>query len=95
EGGYLTAGFGSVVVFNKAPHPNATKVYLDWLLSNEGQTDWSKATGYPSWRTDVSRDQLPAALIPQQGVTYEENYKEQYVKLSPEVDAFVKTSIGS
>jgi len=26
------------------PHPNATKVYVNWLLSKEGQNLYSKVT---------------------------------------------------
>ena len=29
---------GALALFNKAPHPNAAKVYINWLLSKEGQT---------------------------------------------------------
>jgi ABC-type Fe3+ transport system substrate-binding protein len=36
-----------------APHPNATKVYVNWLLSKEGQTLVSDGTGLESVRSDV------------------------------------------
>lgn len=28
-----------------APHPKAARLYLDWILSEEGQEDWVKASG--------------------------------------------------
>lgn len=28
-----------------APHPNAAKLYLDWILSAEGQNEWVKGSG--------------------------------------------------
>ncbi|HEX9880530.1 MAG TPA: extracellular solute-binding protein [Candidatus Binatia bacterium] len=47
-------GFGSVAVFNRRPHPNATKVYLNWLLSREGQTSWvTNSFGRNSRRADA------------------------------------------
>lgn len=46
-------GTGSVAMFNKAPHPNAARVLINWLLGQEGQTLASKLTGYNSRRTDV------------------------------------------
>ena len=46
-------GTGSVALFNRAPHPNAAKVLINWLLSQEGQVAVSKQTGYNSRRTDV------------------------------------------
>ncbi len=38
---------------NRAPHPNAAKLYVNWLLSKEGQATWSKELGLNSRRTDV------------------------------------------
>ena len=40
-------------MINQAPHPNAAKVFINWLLSQEGQTVYAKATLYNSRRTDV------------------------------------------
>lgn len=45
-------GFGTVSLMDKAPHPNAAKVYINWLLSKAGQTDWTK-TERNSRRLDV------------------------------------------
>ena len=36
EGVGLTSSSGNVVLLNKAPHPNAAKVYINWLLSRRG-----------------------------------------------------------
>lgn len=36
-----------------APHPNATKVFLNWLLSKDGQAFVTKETGMESVRNDV------------------------------------------
>jgi iron(III) transport system substrate-binding protein len=93
EGSYLTAAFGSLAVVNRAPHPNAVKVYLDWLLSKEGQTDWSVASGFPSRRLDVPTDHLDKSSIPRPGVQYQENYKEPFVVIKAELDAFFETAI--
>lgn len=38
---------------NRAPHPNAAKLYVNWLLSKEGQTIWTKELRLNSRRTDV------------------------------------------
>lgn len=37
-------GFGGVALFSKAPHSNAAKVYLNWLLSKKGQQAWAQVT---------------------------------------------------
>jgi iron(III) transport system substrate-binding protein len=91
EGAYLTSGIGAVVVVRDTPHPNAAKVYLDYLLSFAGQLTWSQASGQASMRRDVSMDHLPPELRPEEGLDYPEIYKETYVKLTRQVVEFVKT----
>jgi ABC-type Fe3+ transport system substrate-binding protein len=95
EGSYLTAGFGAVAAINNPPHPNAANVYLDGLLSKEGQTDWSKAAGYVSRRLDVPRDHLPPALIPKEGaeLLLQENYKEPYIIVREELEGYLRATI--
>jgi ABC-type Fe3+ transport system substrate-binding protein len=66
-GTYLTASFGSAMLINKASHPNTATVFLNWVLSKEGQTAWSKAMGHVSRRIDVSTDHLPAYVVPKVG----------------------------
>jgi ABC-type Fe3+ transport system substrate-binding protein len=50
---------GSTALYNRAPHPNAAKVYLNWLLSKEGQTECARTMGYISARLDVPTDHSP------------------------------------
>jgi ABC-type Fe3+ transport system substrate-binding protein len=59
-GTWVSASSGSLMLINKAPHPNAAKVFTNWLLGKEGQTAWSKALGQTSRRADVSTDHLPS-----------------------------------
>ena len=42
EGVNLSSAFGSLALMNRAPHPNAAKVFINWLLSREGQTLFQK-----------------------------------------------------
>ncbi|MEK7217331.1 MAG: extracellular solute-binding protein, partial [Chloroflexota bacterium] len=50
----LGYGGGDIVaLFNRAPHPNAAKVFINWLLSKAGQTAWSTSLRLNSARTDV------------------------------------------
>ncbi len=93
-GGYVTASNGTVAVIRNAPHQNAIKVYFDYLLSQEGQTAWSKASGVPSLRTDVARNHIPDVLVPEKGVKYQENHLEKYVMMREEVVGFLSTIIG-
>jgi iron(III) transport system substrate-binding protein len=53
-GGRMSSGWGCISLLSKAPHPNAQKVFANWLLSKDGQTTWVAATNQNnSRRTDV------------------------------------------
>lgn len=53
EGTYGTAGSGILVVIKNRPHPNATKVFVNWLLGKEGQEVWTKSMSQPTRRRDI------------------------------------------
>jgi len=53
EGINATTGSGSVTIIKNPPHPNATKVFVNWLLGKEGQEIFGKAMGQPTRRLDV------------------------------------------
>ncbi len=44
---------GSIMVFNRAPNPNAAKLFANWFLTKETAQVWSKAIQENSRRTDV------------------------------------------
>jgi iron(III) transport system substrate-binding protein len=92
-GGFVTASNGTITVVRNAPHQNAVKVYIDYLLSREGQLNWSKASGLASLRTDVAKDHIPEVLVPNDGVKYQETHLEQYVTMRKEIVDFLNTVI--
>lgn len=53
EGTYLSGGSGNLAIIKGLPHPNATKVFVNWLLSKEGQEVFGKAMGQATRRLDV------------------------------------------
>jgi iron(III) transport system substrate-binding protein len=53
EGTYPTGGTGAIVVLKDNPHPNATRVFVNWLLSKEGQEIFARTMGHVSRRFDV------------------------------------------
>jgi iron(III) transport system substrate-binding protein len=93
EGALTTAGNGALSIAKNPPHPNAAKVYLDYLLSKQGQTEWSRAIGFASLRQDVPRDHVAKHLIPKEGMQYLDSHLERYVNLRNEVVAFLNTSL--
>ena len=67
EGSDISPASGNVAIFNRAPHPNAAKVYINWLLSKEGQTHHARALGSVSDRLDVPLDHAEPWKVPQPG----------------------------
>ena len=65
EGVNLSSAFGSLALMNRAPHPNAAKVFINWLLSRDGQTLFQNVISVPgdarnSRRIDVPKDHIPS-----------------------------------
>ena len=66
EGASLSVAFGQLALLNRAPHPNAAKVFVNWLLSREGQSAFQRIISTPgeaknSRRIDVPKDHIPAS----------------------------------
>jgi iron(III) transport system substrate-binding protein len=93
-GSYITPGFGSAMYINRAPHPNAGKVFLNWLLGKEGQTAFVRAMGYVSRRVDVPTDHVPSYWVPKEGVKYWPGYYEEVATMTPEQGKFLKQVFG-
>ena len=56
-----SAGPNDLALINRAAHPNAAKVFVNWILSKEGQTVLSQASGLSSIKTNVPTDHLAPA----------------------------------
>jgi iron(III) transport system substrate-binding protein len=74
----LSGGNGMLIVFNKAPHPNAAKVFVNWLASREGLEIYSRAATDTSTRNDLDESFLPQQAIPKPGVQYFDAYDWEF-----------------
>jgi iron(III) transport system substrate-binding protein len=66
---------GTLALMNRAPHPNAAKLFINWLLSKEGQTGFQKIMNGPdvimeSMRTDIPKDVVRAVNRRVTGINY-------------------------
>jgi iron(III) transport system substrate-binding protein len=85
-------GFGSVAIFNRRPHPNATKVYLNWLLSKEGQTSWVTNTlSRNSRRLDVVPGDTRNVLRPNE--KYKNTQAEEFIPMRAAIMKLAKELI--
>jgi iron(III) transport system substrate-binding protein len=82
--GYLTGQFGHIALVKQMPHPNAAKVFLNWVLSREGQTQWQKKTDNNSLRMDIPKNMLTDQReIPKVGEKYLNASLPQYEDVKP------------
>ena len=63
----ISGGPAHVAVVNRAPHPNAAKLFINWFLSREGQLMAQNIAakhgeGIDSLRMDISKDMVPPAF---------------------------------
>ena len=89
EGSPLTSGPMNIMVFDKAPHPNATKVFVNWLLTDEGGDLAARGSGYPSERIGVSNKGFDPITVPgRKDILPGEEYKlaqNQMIKLAQKI----------
>jgi len=88
EGGGLVQQFGTLALVNRAPHPNAAKVFINWLLSRRGQTALQVATAKgespaDSLRTDVAKDNVPFLNRRLDDVKYLDTSKPDWIDMKP------------
>jgi iron(III) transport system substrate-binding protein len=85
----ISAGnMGSIAMLSQPPHPNAARVFVNWLLSREGQTTLQHAANTPnnseeSLRTDVPKDMVRSELRRVDGVKYILVDKPEYMDMAP------------
>ena len=70
EGEIMGGGSCCMALLNRAAHPNASRLFVNWVMSREGQIAWQKYGETNSLRTDIPKDSLPAWAVPQKGVNY-------------------------
>ena len=80
--GVVSAGFGLGVLLNNAPHPNAARLFLNWMAMREGQEVWNRSQENVSVRTDVDNAWAPEYTIPKPGVDYFDIHGWEYTLTS-------------
>ena len=75
EGTYLAPRGSVVALINRAPHPNAARVFINWLLSREGQLAFQKmnaleGSGADSLRVDIAKGDVPPRYRRREGAGY-------------------------
>jgi iron(III) transport system substrate-binding protein len=92
EGAHVTSSNGNIALANRAPHPNAARIYVNWVLSQEGGTLFSRASGDPSQRLDVPIDHVQAWELPQPG--WIATHTEEALAQKEQLEAFLHAAMG-
>jgi iron(III) transport system substrate-binding protein len=102
EGLYISGGYGHLTVLKNNPHPNATRVFVNWLLSRDGQETFGRGMGVGSRRLEIDtkwlRDYGVIAakdfLTPDQFYKYENQSEEKINKIREPAAAFARKVLG-
>jgi iron(III) transport system substrate-binding protein len=91
EGGGLVQQFGTVSLVNRAPHPNAARVFINWLLSRNGQIAVQKRTANAespadSLRVDIPKDEVPYDNRRLDGIKYLDTGKPEWIEMKPIIE---------
>jgi len=71
EGASLTSGTGAVGLLKQAPHFNASRLAINWLLSRKGQIAFQKNfLDADSFRVDIPKDAIPNEFRRIDGIKY-------------------------
>ena len=68
--GTLTSAPWLLTLLNQAPHPNAARVFANWIVSKEALEIYSRGFGYATLRNDANESFLPPETIPRPEVKY-------------------------
>ena len=77
--GILTGSYGLISLINRAPHPNAAKLFVNWLAGPEGQSLLCKGLVAGSLRTDIKEDWMPNYELTKPGVKYYDAYDYKFI----------------
>ncbi len=84
EGGFTSAGAAHLTRLKDPAHPFAQKLFINWILTRDAQTLFSRARQSPSSRMDVTTEGLEPSLIPEPGIEYFNGDAEDFVRKEPQ-----------
>ena len=92
----IGAGQSLLGMLNHAPHPNAAKLFVNWIASKEGLELYSRARSEAPTRTDIDAAKyLPADVIPSADGKYFDTYDWDFtVNTREKVRVYMKGLLG-
>jgi len=88
--------YGTITLMDRAPHPNAAKVFVNWFLSREGQISLQRSLARAednapdSLRVDIPKDDIHPSSRRKEGVKDMEMFTPERMKMGPPLQVFEK-----
>lgn len=103
EGLYVSGGYGHLTILKNPPHPNATRVFVNWLLSRDGQEVFARGMGVGSRRFEIDTKWLReyGVIAAKDFLTLDQYYKlenqseNKINKIREPAAAFARKLLGS
>jgi iron(III) transport system substrate-binding protein len=84
EGGALEPGAFTFAWLDRSPHPNAAKVFINWLLSRDGQMAVQRdGQIHDSLRVDIPKNELRPMARRKEGAKYMVTWKAEWMDAEP------------
>lgn len=77
---YLSTASSNIALISNPPHPNATKTFLNWLLTKEALTIFVRETDWHSTRLDVPTDIVSEFRLRKPGIKYFNAESEEFLQ---------------
>jgi iron(III) transport system substrate-binding protein len=79
------SGGNQVALYNHAPHPNAARIFANWMASKEGSEIYGRALNMVPVRVDIDATAfMPPEVIPKQEVNYFDPYLYEFTVTTKE-----------
>jgi iron(III) transport system substrate-binding protein len=86
-----TPGFGGVFLINRPPHPNAAKVFVNWMLGIQAQSAWAQMAAVNSRRLDAPAGDPEMTVEPKGLDRYIILQKEENLSLRVETEKLARS----
>jgi iron(III) transport system substrate-binding protein len=74
----LTGSPWLLTLMNKAPHPHAARLFVNWIASKEGLEIYSRAEGRATLRTDIDESFIPSEQLLKPGINYFDTFDWEF-----------------
>jgi iron(III) transport system substrate-binding protein len=93
EAAVVETAASSFMLMDKPANPNAARLFLNWLMSREGQISFQKSQGScDSARVDIPKDDVPPLSRRKDGVQYFKLWDTEWMDVD-EVQKFIDLSL--